>query len=74
MAVHRFDRAGIRTEIDPDTFAHRLPGPIITRYATRGGDCYLCGDAVLPGDLVVDGDEDDPYLHPDCLRREQEEP
>lgn len=74
MTVYHYDRDGIRTQIDPDTFAHRLPGPIIERTAIRAGDCFLCGHAVLPGDPVVDGDEDDPYLHPDCLRREQDEP
>ena len=73
MTVHRFNRDGIRTEIDPDTFAHRLDA-VITRTATRPGECYLCGDIVNVGDPVVDGDEDDPYLHPDCLRREQAAP
>lgn len=74
MSVARFNRNGIRTEIDADAFFTRADGPIIERTATRVGDCYLCGDIVNVGDPVVDGDEDDPYLHPDCLRREQDAP
>ena len=73
MTVHRFDRDNIRSEIDPDTFAHRA-GPIEQRYAIRAGECYWCADIILPGEPIVAGDEDEPWMHPDCLRREMDRP